>query len=255
MDNSISTWPTKRKIAFIVLLLIVFSIVGFVTINEFFNEGDSISDKLAAAMSIALILVLAFIPVLPTIHGWLKPNKPLSDEQVSTALTKLAQARENLDNKEFEKAVRFATDVIIELPKKAEAYRVRARALEELGKIPSALEDYNQAISLEPGHPFVHCFRAKLYQQIGDYEKAVPDMLKCLALAPDLPGQLFQMADTLFLVGEFDKASQFFQKVLEHSQTKEKEKEMATEYLKRIESMKKVQEEYDESEFQIQRRK
>jgi tetratricopeptide (TPR) repeat protein len=89
---------------------------------------------------------------------------------------------------------------------------------------------------------------------MGEYEKALPDMLKCAAIAIELPGQLYQIGDTLFVMGEFEKAEKVFEKVVNHPNVKSNEKEGATQYLQRIENMRQIRVDFNEDDYRVGRR-
>ncbi|MFK3648166.1 tetratricopeptide repeat protein [Lysobacter enzymogenes] len=60
-----------------------------------------------------------------------------------------------------------------------------ASVLLGLRRYDESLRYFDQAIELEPGHPFAYNNRASLYLERGDAAAAIADLQRCLALGPD----------------------------------------------------------------------
>jgi tetratricopeptide (TPR) repeat protein len=233
------------------LTLITVFLLGIVGVNAFLTLSDSsatMRDRILALSQTPLVLLLTIVEVYPVLRELLQPKEELSDEELENAFTELEGASAALKQGRYEEAKDRATKVIRILPKKAEAYRVRAEAYSEIGKVASALEDYDKAIDLEPGYPYAYAKRASLLQKMGEYRTAIPDMEKTVALAPELPGQMFQLATVYFDLGHFKEAVSWFQEVLDHPDTTSHEKEMSREYLDRFENLQKRQKVLEEFE-------
>jgi len=63
-------------------------------------------------------------------------------------------------------------------------YLMRAEARALSGQIEGAIQDYEQAVGLDPNHVNVYVSRSKFYQNVGRYEDAIMDIDKAQALSP-----------------------------------------------------------------------
>ncbi len=63
----------------------------------------------------------------------------------------------------------------------------RGLAYAKLGEFPAAIEDYTQALRLNPNHAGAYNNRGNAYYKLGEYEKAIADYDACLALNPNFP--------------------------------------------------------------------
>ena len=244
----------KRKVIVLIISILFLIIVVYTASVSIFTNASPTQARISASLSTSMTLIFAFIAILPVISDLLSHEEKLTDEQLNNVFEELASAQSLLKSGNYDDAVSKASYVISNLPKKAEAYRIRANAYVKLSKFTSALADYDRAIELEPGYPFVHCQRASLLQRMGEYEKALPDMLKCAAIAVELPSQLYQIGDTLFVMGEFEKAEKVFEQVVNHPNVKSNDKEMANQYLQKIENMRKFRVDFDENDYRVGRR-
>jgi tetratricopeptide (TPR) repeat protein len=241
--------PTRRRRLFILAVLLITLMVGLSAIITLADNTVSTSVKVTNITA----LVLAVGTDITLIANLLQPKKRPSDEEVSNAFPALNTARTLFNDKQYEEAIDKATYVISELPRQGEAYFLRGQALHELGRFTSALENYNKALGLQPGLIFAYPQRATLFASMGEYESAISDMLRCVALLPDLPSQLLQLALAYFKTGQFELAEKWFKKVIEHPETDDKNKEMAKEYLLRLQGLHQLQNEIGDLNMQPKR--
>jgi tetratricopeptide (TPR) repeat protein len=67
----------------------------------------------------------------------------------------------------------------------ASAYTNRANAYDEKGDSQRALRDYNEAIRINPDHPFAYYNRGLFYGHHGDNEHAIADYTEAIRLKPN----------------------------------------------------------------------
>ncbi|MBS1956164.1 MAG: tetratricopeptide repeat protein [Cyanobacteria bacterium SZAS-4] len=79
---------------------------------------------------------------------------------------------------ESKKAEVFYDKVIAKNPNSARYYIMRADFLDEAGKFPAALADYNRAIKLSPQSQYAYFRRAHLYSGKKMYAESIPDAIK-----------------------------------------------------------------------------
>jgi tetratricopeptide (TPR) repeat protein len=73
-------------------------------------------------------------------------------------------------------------------PDAAECYANRALALEALGRTERALDDYDQALRLDPGLTSAACNRGLLHLRARRYADALDDLRRVLLRNPRQPG-------------------------------------------------------------------
>ena len=71
-------------------------------------------------------------------------------------------------------------------PHCAEIYTARAKFRQQnLGDHQGALEDYSQAIYINPQNAFFYYWRSQTYQELGNQQKAIEDYNAAMSLAPE----------------------------------------------------------------------
>ena len=96
-------------------------------------------------------------------------------------------------------------------------YLYRGMALEKAGKLERALEDYNQAIALDPSYSEAYDNRGLLYQKKGRQDKAIEDFNRSILLDPSSGKAYFNRGVIHAETGLFDQAIEDFN----HSLTRE----------------------------------
>ena len=79
----------------------------------------------------------------------------------------------------FDIAVDEFTEAIRLEPNRAASYSSRGNAYTELGEFELALADFNTAIAIQPERgwtPFPYYYRGLMYEKWGDYENAILDL-------------------------------------------------------------------------------
>lgn len=223
----------RNKIIFVVVVLTI-TVVG--TITTFFEGNTFIEPRIVDAFNGVVILLLGLIQAVPALKDILN-TQPITDEEVTNALSELAQAETFLKHNDYLNAKKSVERVIKILPNKAEAYRIRAKANFALGQYVSAIEDYSKAIQLQPGYPYTYSDRAMAYQTIGETAKSIDDWQMGIKIAPEVSSQLFQLALAYFYIGAFAKAKDFFDQVINHPRTSDNDKSSAREFNNRIQNI------------------
>ncbi len=92
-------------------------------------------------------------------------------------------------NKDLDRQIRGCTSFINRAAGNKEgmasAYTNRANAYSDKGDLNRALRDYNEAIRIDPGHPFAYYNRGLFYGHHGDNEHAIADYTEAIRLKPD----------------------------------------------------------------------
>jgi tetratricopeptide (TPR) repeat protein len=91
-----------------------------------------------------------------------------------------------LRNNDYPAVVADCGAAISRNPKLTYAYILRGMAFREMGNLPKALEDFNQAVGLAPGLD-TYFQRATTYQSMGDHRKALADLEEVISRYPTSP--------------------------------------------------------------------
>jgi len=87
-------------------------------------------------------------------------------------------SNEKLTNKEikrFEQAIEDFSQAIKLNPKHIKSYLHRGDVYETIGQYEQAIEDFNQAKNLDPKYIEIHYKRGVVYKKLGQYEQALED--------------------------------------------------------------------------------
>ncbi|MDJ0501849.1 MAG: tetratricopeptide repeat protein [Nostocales cyanobacterium LE14-WE4] len=77
-------------------------------------------------------------------------------------------------------------DAISLYPNSVKLYTERAKfRRHKLGDLRGALEDYTEAICINPQNSFFYFWRSQTYQALGNQQKAIEDYNTAMNLAPD----------------------------------------------------------------------
>lgn len=90
----------------------------------------------------------------------------------------------------------------------ADAYDTRAVALHIAGQIEAAIEDYTQALALDPDNALIISNRAEAYYDLGDDESCMADAERAMELAPEDPSPFALRGRALLRKGEHNLAWQ-----------------------------------------------
>lgn len=98
------------------------------------------------------------------------------------------------------------TDVIMSAALTGEdvthAYRLRGLAYRDASNFERAIEDFGEALRLQPGNASILFERAGTYASLGDFSSAISDYDSCLAIDPANPRAYFQRGVINYRIGE-----------------------------------------------------
>lgn len=86
------------------------------------------------------------------------------------------------------------------------AYNNRGNAYHRLGQYRRSIEDYDQALRINPSYAGAYDNRGEAYFQLGDHQRAIEDYDKALRLDPDDAKAYNNRAYSLYLLGRFTEA-------------------------------------------------
>ena len=98
----------------------------------------------------------------------------------------IQQAHDTFAQGDTEGAMASFQAAISLYPHCVELYTERANFRQhKLRDLSGALEDYTQAIAIQPDHAFCYFWRSQIYQELGDQERAIEDYNTAMNLAPE----------------------------------------------------------------------
>lgn len=90
----------------------------------------------------------------------------------------------------------------------------KARILQKQERYPEAIQLFTECLSIEKGYAFVWQFRGDCYWKIGDYKNALNDYLQAIELDPTNGVVYDNAAMCYFNVGDHNKAHEFIDKAI-----------------------------------------
>ncbi|MEH2048891.1 tetratricopeptide repeat protein [Nostoc sp.] len=135
-------------------------------------------------------IYLVVIPLIVLMGGGavylLRPTNPVTIEQKSkSADTYYNEGLEKYNNKDFSGAIEDYTQAIEINPNYANAYMNRGLAHYDLGDNQAAIEDYNQAIKINPNYANAYINRGLARYDLGDKQTAIEDYNQAIEINPN----------------------------------------------------------------------
>lgn len=90
-------------------------------------------------------------------------------------------------------------------------YAHLASCLAKSDDLAAAMDNFNQAIALNPDYPWARIGRGSLYQQQGQFNAALTDFQRALRETPNDVWLLNQIGDCLTVLNRFEEAASYFQ--------------------------------------------
>ena len=94
-------------------------------------------------------------------------------------------------------------------------YKNRANCYSKLKQYDKAINDYTEAIEIDPDEDNYYFERASLYSDLGQFEKAINDYTKALKLNPNDSCSYFNRAECYITLKQYKKAIDDYTKAME----------------------------------------
>ncbi|MGB3511503.1 MAG: tetratricopeptide repeat protein, partial [Microcoleaceae cyanobacterium] len=136
------------------------------------------------------------------------------EAQYPTALEKLKQGKNFLENGEIGEAITNFQRAIELNPSLTVAYQKLADALVEKGELTEAINYYQKAIKLKPDFWIAHHKLGKIFQEIGELDAAISSFRLALEINPNFSWSYKNLGDILFQQRELEAAKANYQKLI-----------------------------------------
>ena len=123
----------------------------------------------------------------------------------------LARAQARFREAKYDEAAQLATAVIQQDTESTAAYRLRAAAYEQLGKLDLAIADLSQVIKLQPDPADTIQHRGELHFQAGHIALSIEDFDRYLQARPDREPYHWQRGISYYYAGEYAKGVRQFE--------------------------------------------
>src|SRR5215469_12991053 len=117
-----------------------------------------------------------------------------------------ADAIEAFDNEDFTTAVRLFTKAIEQDQKYVDAFVARGTALQMLGELDKAIDDYNEALRLNPKDSLAYVNRGSCWHDKSEFDKALADYDEAIRLDPESADAYSGRGCAWYAKGDFEKA-------------------------------------------------
>jgi tetratricopeptide (TPR) repeat protein len=139
----------------------------------------------------------------------------VEDENPETPLILRTLSGAYMYNLRFDRAYPCLTRWIDEAPDEADAYYWRASILERMNNFDGAIEDYRQAVELDPNHTWARLKLAELYLDKSNPEAAAPHLELLHERHPDHPHAMGRLGQCRYLQGRLKEARQLLEAAVE----------------------------------------
>lgn len=124
------------------------------------------------------------------------------------------RGRAYYQDRRYDQAIDDFSEAIRLNPKNPESYFNRGDAYDEKGEFDRAIADYDESLRLRPGMPVVHNNRGLAYSHKRDYERAIEDYSAALHLQPDYADAYTNRGIAYFKKQDMDRAARDFEQSL-----------------------------------------
>ena len=168
---------------------------------------DSFSKEVNLFLIISYLLVLAAIVIIEILM-------PVYSKHKWRRIRRLAvKSKELFEAKQYEQQLMVLNELVKRNPIAAN-YALRASIHETLGETEKGIEDYTQAIAIEPTSSAYYGSRAFLYDEAQQYDKAISDYLQAMELNPSDENLKLYLAQTYDSSESYEKAIEMYDKFL-----------------------------------------
>jgi len=157
-------------------------------------------------------------------------NENRSADAFSTfdASSLIAKADEEMEKGDYQKALAIYTEANIKAPKDAETLFKIGYALMKQDRDDEAIEQYKEALELDPNNTYIHQAMASLYRKMHEYASARNHLNASLEIDDKNPITYFNYGNLLVDMQHFDEAKEMYKKAIElDSDFKEAQEELA----------------------------
>ena len=140
----------------------------------------------------------------------------------------IAKADEEMEKGDYQKALAIYTEANIKAPKDAETLFKIGYALMKQDRDDEAIEQYKEALELDPNNTYIHQAMASLYRKMHEYASARNHLNASLQIDDKNPITYYNYGNLLVDMQHFDEAKEMYKKALElDADFKEAQEELA----------------------------
>jgi lipoprotein NlpI len=118
------------------------------------------------------------------------------------------------EKREYDRAIEDYTQALRLDPKDSGIYSLRAHTWHKKREYVRAIEDYTQVLRLSPKYPWTYSFRAGVWSDKREYDRAIEDYTEALRLSPENHDDYFSRGMAQFHAGRPELAAQDFDRAL-----------------------------------------
>jgi tetratricopeptide (TPR) repeat protein len=196
------------------------SIAGYGTVQHIKGKTMELSNKSLARMGLAAILGgIAFgvcaVPVRAQMHGTSlhhSPTETQTDHLSGLDATQVSvnrwfnQGLEKLQAAKYEDAIEDFGQAIALNPLHEDAYVNRGNVYRKLGNYQGAIADYTQAIQLNPSFTYLYNSRGNIREELKDYKGAIADYTEAIRLYPEESTGYRNLGSVYYKLGDYQAA-------------------------------------------------
>jgi tetratricopeptide (TPR) repeat protein len=138
------------------------------------------------------------------------PESTAEPKAVGPIAEEFRRGQEQLKAGEYQAAIQSFSSVIVQQPRRAQAYHYRGEAHQLLMENDAAIKDYGEAIRLKPEDPFPYLERGVCLVRLQRDDEAFADFNRALEIRPNLPVALNGRGGILLRRREFENAIRDF---------------------------------------------
>ena len=140
----------------------------------------------------------------------------------------IEKADEEMQKGDYQKALAIYTEANIKAPKDAETLFKIGYALMKQDRDDEAIEQYKEALELDPNNTYIHQAMASLYRKMHEYASARNHLNASLEIDDKNPITYYNYGNLLVDMEHFDEAKEMYKKALElDADFKEAQEELA----------------------------
>ena len=140
----------------------------------------------------------------------------------------IEKADEEMQKGDYQKALAIYTEANIKAPKDAETLFKIGYALMKQDRDDEAIEQYKEALELDPNNTYIHQAMASLYRKMHEYASARNHLNASLEIDDKNPITYYNYGNLLVDMQHFDEAKEMYKKALQlDADFKEAQEELA----------------------------